>query len=121
MEKTLIFFGYDRGSKVDFKGNEKYRPFPNTHIWAILKAQDYNVAYIQHDDGLLKSEFTATVPLLPLDGEIPLVDFVPDNFFDPEVKYIEVIESEIVLTDPEERKSRNERIINLIRLLEEKL
>lgn len=120
MEKTLIFFGYDRGSKVDFKGNEKYRPFPNTHIWAILKTEHYSVAYIQHDDGLLKNEFKACVPFMG-DTEVDDVDLIPETYFDPEVKYIEVIESEIVLTDPEERKSRNERIINLIRLLEEKL
>lgn len=120
MEKELIFFGYDRGSKVDFVGNDKYREFKNTHIWAILKVEGYSVAYIQHDDGLLKSEFKASVPFL-CDTEGEMKEAIPETYFDPEVKYIEVIESEITLSDPEERKSRNERIINLIRLLEEKL
>ena len=108
MNNLPPFFQYERGSMVNFLGNEKYKPFKATHIWAILREEGYSVAYIQHDDGLLKSEFKASVPF---NSETELI---PDSHFDPKIKYIEVIEQEIVFSDEIKREGRNNVIRKMI-------
>lgn len=114
-KEELIFLGYERRSKVNFIGNVKYKPFNETYIWAILKSDGYNVAYIQHPEGLNKSEFEATAPFAnSVDDGVSTSGIISDIYFDDEVKFIEATEDEIVLSDEKEREERNSRIKNLI-------
>ncbi len=106
------FIKYQRRSKVDFLGNEKYKPLKGTYIWAILIDPQYSVAYIQHGEGLLKSEFEAKPPFAyhVLDGVPDPRPSIPDSHFDPTERYIEVLEGEIVFSDEKERAERNQII-----------
>lgn len=109
------FFQYERGSKVDFLGNTKYKPFKGTYIWGILRDDEYSVAYIQHPEGLLKRDFEAKVPFKK-DAQP-----IPDSHFDPLEKYIEVTEQEIVFSDIVKRQNRDNEIRENILFLQSKL
>lgn len=89
-----------RGTKVNFKGNEYFKPIQGTYIWAKLEHLSLSLYVVQHPDGNPKQNFMAKPPLE--DGfEAVHSKELDENYFYvyAEQHEIELVEQKIIYVD----------------------
>jgi hypothetical protein len=80
---------FNRGDKVNFKGNKHYSPVNGTYVWAV-NVHMALMYYIQHPDGDVTKEQIAHNGGLPDGFETP-----HSKYFKQGLKYICVIPDEL--------------------------